>query len=51
MPEKTLKTAEKAKTRLYSEQTAASHGPTAKQSKMVQTVAHSSDTNPQHSGW
>jgi hypothetical protein len=46
MLEKTLKTAEKAKTRLYSEQLAASHGPTDNQSKRVQTVAHPNDTNP-----
>jgi len=30
---------------LYIEQLATSHGPTANQSKRVQTVAHSSDTN------
>jgi len=34
------------KTRLYSEQLAASHGPTANQSKRSQTVAHASDTKP-----
>ena len=45
MLKKTLKTAEKSKSSLYSEQLAASHGPTANQSKRVQTVAHSSDTN------
>ena len=50
MLEKTLKTAEKDKTRLYSEQLAAPYGPTVNQSKRVQTVPHPSDTNPQHSG-
>lgn len=46
MLEKTLKTAGKDKTRLCSEQLAASHGPMVNQSKRAQTVAHSSDTNP-----
>jgi hypothetical protein len=45
MLEKTLKTAEKDKTRLYSEQLAASHGPKVNQPKRIQTVAHPSDTN------
>jgi len=44
MLEKTLETAEKAKTRFYSEQLAASHCPMANQSKRIQTDAHSSDT-------
>jgi hypothetical protein len=43
---KTLKTAEKNKTRLYSEQLAASNGPTVNLSKVIETVAHPNDTNP-----
>jgi hypothetical protein len=45
MLKKTL-TAEKDKTRLYSKQLVASHGPTVNQAKRVQTVEHPSDTKP-----
>jgi hypothetical protein len=41
-----LRTAEKDKTRLYSEKVSASHCLRVNQAKRVQTVAHPSDINP-----